>query len=642
MNTKDPILGAEGGHWNRQSHEMLYGQNLNNGLADFILDHIQPTDFMEFGSGLCALADYLGHNARLCTSCLLEPDVQLERPLAPNLHLLNVNVLTQPPPAILDRTFDMVLSIEVAEHVPRDQHAALFDFLVARAGRHIVFSGARPGQGGHGHIAERPELEWRAEFTSRGCRFDPQLTARARTMSNRRNINHRRNLQVFHAPKRSQRIVRLETRMKPYLQDLLDIALLNPGGYTGNLAYVDLKGARGLRPEHSLHWKRENLAELAEHARSILEVGFAGGHSALVMLLAKPTSKLTIIDPLELPHARKSFDYLNAMFPGRLTLLPGFSTDRLPELARASFDLVHLDGGKDKTIASDLELLRPLVTADHILCIDDTQNENLSAEVERWKARGDLDTTGFEAMNAASRQSRWTHCIARFGNLDTVHDRIIERVRTIYKEVDHPSIYTNPEQHGARRSDYLIKAIRDIDRQRLPGAFVEIGVAAGHSSVIAALASAKILGRPFFLYDTFQGFEENLPDEKDLQDRSIKDYDLTKYTNGSCSVDAVRGRILAAGLSDSQLFTIEGPAQHTLQSIQPESVAILRLDADLFDPTLAALEQLYDRVIPGGYVIVDGYGHWKGCAEAVGTFFARRGETISWTEIDYTCIGWKK
>jgi O-methyltransferase len=107
-------------------------------------------------------------------------------------------------------------------------------------------------------------------------------------------------------------------------------------------------------------------------------------------------------------------------------------------------------------------------------------------------------------------------------------------------------------------------------------------------------------------------------------------------------VDAVRGRILAAGLSDSQLLTIEGPAQHTLQSIQPESVAILRLDADLFDPTLAALEQLYDRVVPGGYIIVDDYGHWKGCAEAVDTFFARRGETISWTEIDYTCIGWKK
>lgn len=66
---------------------------------------------------------------------------------------------------MLDQLFDLVVSMVVADHVPRDRHEGLFDFLISLAGRLIVFSGARPVQGGHGHIAERPELECREEFT---------------------------------------------------------------------------------------------------------------------------------------------------------------------------------------------------------------------------------------------------------------------------------------------------------------------------------------------------------------------------------------------------------------------------------------------------------------------------------------------
>jgi hypothetical protein len=60
-------------------------------------------------------------------------------------------------------------------------------------------SGARPEQGGHGHVAERPEAEWRQEFVSRGLAFEPDLTRLAREMCDEMNIIHRRNIQVFRA-----------------------------------------------------------------------------------------------------------------------------------------------------------------------------------------------------------------------------------------------------------------------------------------------------------------------------------------------------------------------------------------------------------------------------------------------------------
>lgn len=190
--------GKEGGAWDRQTHEKLYGKNLNTGLGDFVLQTVAPLDFLEFGSGLGGLASYIAERTELDPSYCIEPEVELDGDLGRNVHLLNLDILSTPTPEALKRRFDMVISIEVIEHIPLERHTEVFDFLVARAGRIIVFSAARPGQGGHGHVAERPELEWREEFLTRGCRFDPELTARARTQSNERNINHRKNLQIFH------------------------------------------------------------------------------------------------------------------------------------------------------------------------------------------------------------------------------------------------------------------------------------------------------------------------------------------------------------------------------------------------------------------------------------------------------------
>lgn len=634
--------GHAGGSWDRAAHERLYGLNLNTGLGDFLVQEVAPKDFLEFGAGLCALAKYLGARRTLGPSFCLEPEVEPAGDLAPGIELLNVDVLASPAPRVLDRLFDLVLSIEVAEHIPRDRHEALFDFLVSRAGRLIVFSGARPGQGGHGHVAERPELEWREEFTRRGCRFDPALTLRARSLSNPRNINHRKNLQVFEAPFRSEALLSMESRAQPYLQDLLTIVLKNGARFTGNLFYVDLAGAIAGRPEHSLHWKRENLLTLAARAGNILEIGFGAGHSALLCLLANRHSKLTIIDPEEFGHVRACIDYLRSVFPGRVTFVPGYSTDVLTSLPAVSFDLVHLDGGKDKTIARDMDLLKPLVSHDHVLCIDDTQNAGVQAEVTRRCDTGEIDVTPFEALIAASRQSRWTHCIARFGsNSIGQHDKVLADMAAIYRGVDHPSIYTNPKMPGRARADYLIRAMRDVESCGLTGAFVEVGVAAGHSSVIAALAASRQFPRDFYLYDTFAGFGSALPDEKDLRGISIRDYDLAKYDQDACKVPNVRARLEAAGQAPEQLFLIEGYAQETIPQMKPPRIAILRLDADLFDPTYVALRELFDLVEPGGYIIVDDYGHWRGCAEAVDKFFAERGLAFPGKAIDYTCYGWQ-
>lgn len=70
-------------------------------------------------------------------------------------------------PLELGREFDLVVCLEVAEHLPEAAADTLIDTL-ARHGNSILFSGAVPGQEGKGHINCQPHHYWHAKFEERG------------------------------------------------------------------------------------------------------------------------------------------------------------------------------------------------------------------------------------------------------------------------------------------------------------------------------------------------------------------------------------------------------------------------------------------------------------------------------------------
>lgn len=635
------MKGEHGGSWDAATHARLYPKNFNKGLADFIVKELAPVDFLEFGSGTGVLANAIAEGRDLQPSFCIEPKIAAPVRRDKGLNLLNLDIFEVAVPQVLNRKFDLVFSIEVAEHIPLANHEALFDFLAERAGRCVLFSGARPGQGGHGHIAERPEEEWRGEFTARDFVFDEHMTLRARSACDQKNINHRRNVMIFRAPDKYAELDEIEQRARPYLSDLLGIVLSSGKFLVGNLFYVDIKGAKAGMPADSLRPKRLNLLRRSAAAANILEIGFNAGHSALLMLLANSSSKLTVVDLLDRPYASECFDYLNAMFPGRLSLVAGDSRNVLAGLAPESFDLIHYDGGKERTILSDLTATRALVTDDHVLVIDDTQNQALDSAVSDACTKGELSLDAFASDNCAGASRKWKHKLGRFEPRPDRAERVLRRVQDIYAASSFPSIYIGQAEGerlpGYARAENLVAIVRDIENRGLQGAFVEVGVAAGHSSVIAALASSKFLPRDFHLFDTFEGFGE-LPEEVDFKGRSIRSYDLARYRSTDCSLEAVCGRMLAAGLDPARLFLVKGDVCLTAPQFAGGPISVLRLDADLYAPTLAALTAFYDKIEPGGWLIVDDYGHWQGCRKAVDELFAGRGMAFAGKAVDYTCF----
>jgi hypothetical protein len=199
---------------------------------------------------------------------------------------------------------------------------------------------------------------------------------------------------------------------------------------------------------------------------------------------------------------------------------------------------------------------------------------------------------------------------------------------------------------GVARLQALIEAVRYCVRRGLDGAFAECGVWRG-GSVLAMLLTLEELGsadREIYLYDTFEGM--TAPTERDVSRLSAPAVEEWERSGGRpyaelfdpelVSEDAVRNILLATGYPEHLLRLVRGPVEMTLPGQAPERLALLRLDTDWYESTRHELEHLYPRLIEGGVLIVDDYGHWEGCRRAVDEYFAETAQPVLLNRIDYT------
>lgn len=151
---------------------------------------------------------------------------------------------------------------------------------------------------------------------------------------------------------------------------------------------------------------------------------------------------------------------------------------------------------------------------------------------------------------------------------------------------------------------------------RMPGAFVECGVFAGAQSAAMARAIMDIDGstpRQVHLFDSFAG----------IPAAGEHDHDLiaADFTAGTalCSLAQVKWYMEREWhIPESLLVYHPGWFADTLPTLgpDPEQIAVLRIDCDLYESTRLVMEHLYPRVVPGGFVIVDDY-NLDGCRKAL-------------------------
>jgi O-methyltransferase len=188
----------------------------------------------------------------------------------------------------------------------------------------------------------------------------------------------------------------------------------------------------------------------------------------------------------------------------------------------------------------------------------------------------------------------------------------------------------------------LLDATRYIVRGGIPGAFVECGVWKGGSVMAMAktLLAAGDVERDLSLFDTFDGMPppgdadrsfDGVPASRQLQ----RDAPGTGvWARAGC--DEVRRNLASTGYPPDRLHFIRGRIEDTIPKHAPESIALLRLDTDWYESTRHELMHLYPRLVRGGVLIIDDYGHWQGAQQATDEYFSTLGSPVLLHRIDYT------
>lgn len=120
---------------------------------------------------------------------------QLPRPNHPKLYQVDLRESIY-----LGRTYELVTSIETAEHIEPEYADTFVDTVVRHAGQRIVFTAAMPGQQGHGHYNLKDAYYWRKKFWDRGWNYSaPETWRLALMLTTARHASHHieANLQVF-------------------------------------------------------------------------------------------------------------------------------------------------------------------------------------------------------------------------------------------------------------------------------------------------------------------------------------------------------------------------------------------------------------------------------------------------------------
>ena len=188
---------------------------------------------------------------------------------------------------------------------------------------------------------------------------------------------------------------------------------------------------------------------------------------------------------------------------------------------------------------------------------------------------------------------------------------------------------------GREKGFYLHQAVRYITAHQIPGAIVECGVWRGGSmlNVAHTLVRLGVSDRELFLFDTFSGMSE--PTERDvhlgrraaaatLLERQPRD----SRTWAIASLDDVTDGFAQVDYPREWIHFVQGKVEDTIPDRAPEEIAILRLDTDWYESTKHELAQLYPRLAPGGVLIIDDYGTWKGSKDATDEFLTETGEPL--------------
>jgi hypothetical protein len=184
-------------------------------------------------------------------------------------------------------------------------------------------------------------------------------------------------------------------------------------------------------------------------------------------------------------------------------------------------------------------------------------------------------------------------------------------------------IQQNNPKYTVLPMDFFISVLDDAYNIKKigNGDWVVLGVWKGGGALfIKALMNELDINEKLYLIDTFGSIPTNkLIHKKDI--KFVKSFHLKNEIN---YLDKVKNLFDQHKLNNNVFFIESDIHKINLQQV-PNKIAFLFIDLDFFEPVYESLVLFYDKLIIGGFLIIDDYYlNFLNCKEAVDTFFEEK------------------
>lgn len=157
---------SETGYW-----EEICSHHTDEGLKKTLVEFLKDMgSIVDFGCGDASYIKHISSNLNIKVEGYDgNPNVDtISGGVAKQLDLSN--------PFDFKKKFDVVMSLEVAEHIPKEYENIYVNNLITHCGGYLIISWAIPGQGGKGHVNEQPNKYVLNLFKNLGFEYLEEFT----------------------------------------------------------------------------------------------------------------------------------------------------------------------------------------------------------------------------------------------------------------------------------------------------------------------------------------------------------------------------------------------------------------------------------------------------------------------------------
>ena len=193
---------------------------------------------------------------------------------------------------------------------------------------------------------------------------------------------------------------------------------------------------------------------------------------------------------------------------------------------------------------------------------------------------------------------------------------------------------------GRVRLSHLRHSVERVLDERIPGDFIEAGVWRGGACILirGILAVRGVTDRIVHLADSFCG----LPPPDAAGYPADAGSTFHQYSELAVPRADVEEAFRRYGLLDDQVRFHEGWFKDTLPGLADKRFALIRLDGDMYESTWTALTELYPRLSPGGFAVIDDYHCFEACRLAADRYRAVHSIVAPIEQIDWSGVFWRK